>query len=535
MRAIHVRIAGPCRARAPSKPSQLLSPSHGSFETGAIAGGAWVRSALRGAPLHLMHSFSNLGLVEPLQRALRDTGYTHPTPIQEQSIPHLLEGRDLLGCARTGTGKTAAFALPMLQLLSLGEPPPTRQAHAPHSPQRSRGRTPRALVLVPTRELAAQVCQSFQTYGCHLPLSTAVVYGGVGQGPQVSALHRGVDILVATPGRLLDLMGQGHAKLERIEILVLDEADHMLDLGFIPDVRRILRTVPKRRQTLLFSATMPPPIANLAASILSSPVEVFVTPAATTVDEVEQRVHLVSGADKPALLAHMLADPSVERALVFTRTKRGADRVTKRLAQSGIPAQAIHGNKGQGARERTLEGFRNGRVRVLVATDIAARGLDIDDVSHVFNFELPHVPEIYVHRIGRTARAGASGVAISLCDGGELGMLKDIERLIRTKLPVITTPKFERSTLRAEPERARSEPERRRSGHGRGPGRGRGRGHGHGHKQGESSRPARSSHSHPSSHSHSSTRRPAAAPVKRAPAAQKPRESTPGHDFGHGI
>jgi ATP-dependent RNA helicase RhlE len=481
-----------------------------------------------------MESFSHLGLVEPLQRALRETGYSHPTPIQAQSIPHLLEGRDLLGCARTGTGKTAAFALPILQRLSLAAP---RATSAPQA-ARGRGRPPRALVLVPTRELAAQVAQSFETYGAHLPLSVGVIYGGVGQGPQVSALTKGVDILVATPGRLLDLMGQGYVKLDRLEHLVLDEADHMLDLGFIPDVRRILRAVPRQRQTLLFSATMPPPIANLAASILSSPVEVFVTPAASTVEEVEQRVHLVGGADKPFLLAHLLADPSVERALVFTRTKRGADRVTKRLAQSGIPAQAIHGNKGQGVRERTLAGFRDGSVRVLVATDIAARGLDIDDVSHVFNFELPHVPEVYVHRIGRTARAGASGVAISLCDGGELGMLKDIERLIRKKLPVVSTPKFERVALRPEPTE-RAEPARqRRGGRGGRGGRGRGQGgrgqegrgsdgHGGG-RRGESSQPAR----------------PAAAPARRRPSAfapqrpvavEKPRDHAPAPDFGHGL
>jgi ATP-dependent RNA helicase RhlE len=499
-----------------------------------------------------MHSFSNLGLVEPLQRALRETGYSHPTPIQEQSIPHLLEGRDLLGCARTGTGKTAAFALPILQLLSLSSPPPARQGPGSQG-GRSRGRTPRALVLVPTRELASQVAKSFETYGAHLPLSTAVIYGGVGQGPQVSALTRGVDVLVATPGRLLDLMGQGHAKLERIEVLVLDEADHMLDLGFVPDVRRILRAVPKKRQTLLFSATMPPPIANLAASILTSPVEVFVTPAATTVEEVEQRVHLVSGADKPALLAHLLSEASVERALVFTRTKRGADRVTKRLAQSGIPAQAIHGNKGQSARERTLEGFREGSVRVLVATDIAARGLDIDDVSHVFNFELPHVPEVYVHRIGRTARAGATGTAVSLCDGGELGLLKDIERLIRTKLPVVTPPKYEKLAFRAEPiERAEPERGRSRGGGGRSGGRGserssgRGRsqgahaGHGgrdgnaghrggHGRRHDESSRPGRPSQAP------TTRRRPTPLPVQRAPAAAPKREHGPSPDFGHGL
>jgi len=395
-------------------------------------------------------SFSQLGLVEPLQRAVREAGYTRPTPIQVRAIPHLLGGRDLLGCARTGTGKTAAFALPMLQRLA---------------GRRASARSPLALVLVPTRELAAQVALSFQTYGRHLRSSVAAIFGGVGQGPQVNALVRGVDVLVATPGRLLDLMQQGHARLDRIEILVLDEADHMLDLGFLPDVRRILSAVPKRRQTLFFSATMPPPIRELAERILDRPLEVQVTPPASTVEEVEQRVHFVERSGKAALLSELLRDRTVERALVFTRTKRGADRVTKRLVQDGIPAQAIHGNKSQGVRERTLRGFRGGSVRVLVATDIAARGIDVDDITHVINFELPHVPETYVHRIGRTARAGASGVAISLCDGEERALLRDIEKLIRREVPVRGPREGPRSPRGGSP----SPSPRRRFGRGRGP------------------------------------------------------------------
>ncbi len=461
-----------------------------------------------------MNSFSELGLVEPLQRAVREAGYTHPTPIQAQTIPHLLEGRDLLGCARTGTGKTAAFALPILQHLSKTSPRTPRQAH------HRQGRPVRALVLVPTRELAAQVSESFETYGRHVSPSVAVVYGGVGQSPQVRALARGVDILVATPGRLLDLMEQGHVRLGQVEILVLDEADHMLDLGFIPDVRRILAAVPKRRQTLFFSATMPPPIARLADGILTNPLEVFVTPAASTVDEVEQRVHFIARSNKPMLLAQLLADTAVERALVFTRTKRGADRVTRRLEQDGIPAQAIHGNKAQSMRERTLKGFRDGRVRVLVATDIAARGLDIDDVSHVFNFELPNVPEVYVHRIGRTARAGSPGVAISLCDAEEFAQLRDIERLIRRKLEVAPNPTLERahhasSDGRHEHDgRARTKDRTRAArGHGK-PGRRRGSG-----------RSTRAAHpvQHRSSHKQASKHPP------------KQRDSTSSFDFGHGI
>jgi ATP-dependent RNA helicase RhlE len=376
------------------------------------------------APVAPAVTFADLGLIEPLQRAVREEGYAQPTPIQERAIPILLEGRDLLGCARTGTGKTAAFALPILQRLV---------AHPP-----ARGRAARVLVLVPTRELAAQVGESFRNYGRHLHVAVAVVYGGVGQDPQVRALQRGVEVVVATPGRLVDLMGQGHARLGQVEILVLDEADHMLDLGFLPDVRRILAALPRQRQTLLFSATMPPPIAELAHGILVHPVKVVVTPEASTVETVTQGVHFLPRADKPAMLTRILSDPAVQRVLVFTRTKHGADRVARWLVREGIPTEAIHGNKSQNRRERTLHGFKRGRVRVLVATDIAARGIDVDDITHVVNFDLPNVPETYVHRIGRTARAGASGVAISLCDPDERPFLRDIEKLIKKSVPVLS-------------------------------------------------------------------------------------------------
>jgi ATP-dependent RNA helicase RhlE len=371
-----------------------------------------------------MTSFASLRLVEPLLKALSDEGYSSPTPIQAQAIPALLAGGDLLGCARTGTGKTAAFALPILQRLFAA-----RRA----APRKSA----RTLVVVPTRELASQVAQSFTTYGRHLRPTVAVIFGGVGQTPQVRALERGVDVLVATPGRLLDLMGQGHVRLDGVETLVLDEADQMLDLGFLPDVKKILAAVPKRRQTLLFSATMPKPIEELAGRILHHPAKVFVTPAASTVELVDQRVRFVTRDEKPDALALLLRDPAVQRVLVFTRTKRGCDRVAKRLVRDGIPAQAIHGDKSQGNREKSMGGFRAGKIRVLVATDIAARGIDVDDITHVVNYEIPNVPETYVHRIGRTARAGAAGVAISLCAPEERDFVRDIERLIRRSITVI--------------------------------------------------------------------------------------------------
>jgi ATP-dependent RNA helicase RhlE len=368
-------------------------------------------------------TFASLGLTEPLLRALAARDYTVPTPIQARAIPHLLQDRDLLGIAQTGTGKTAAFALPMLQLLS-------------ERKMRPMPRMPRALVLAPTRELATQIADSFEAYGRYLNLRVAIVFGGVGQNPQVQALRRGVDILVATPGRLLDLMQQRHVDMSGVEILVLDEADRMLDMGFLPDVRRILSKVPRDRQSLLFSATMPQDIRTLIKDLLNDPLRVEVTPPAATVDRVEQRVYFVAKAMKRDLLAELLADPVFERTLVFTRTKHGADRVVKHLRTVDIPAHAIHGNKSQGARERALEDFRSGRCYVLVATDIAARGIDVRDISHVVNFDLPNIPESYVHRIGRTARAGRSGIAISFCDHEEREFLRDIENLIKLRIPV---------------------------------------------------------------------------------------------------
>jgi ATP-dependent RNA helicase RhlE len=368
--------------------------------------------------------FTDLDLIEPLQRAVRAEGYETPTPIQAAAIPHLLAGRDLLGVAQTGTGKTAAFALPILQRLAADR-------------RRAGPRLARTLVLTPTRELAVQIDDSFRTYGRHLGLRHAVVFGGVGQKPQVDALLRGVDVLVATPGRLLDLMGQGHVRLASLEVFVLDEADRMLDMGFIHDVKRIIATLPKERHSLFFSATMPDEVSRLADALLRDPVRVEVTPSATTVERIEQRVYFVERAEKRQLLAHLLGDAALARTLVFTRTKHGADRVTEQLARTGVRAAAIHGNKSQGARQKALEDFRAGRIRVLVATDIAARGIDIDGVTHVLNYELPNVAESYVHRIGRTARAGADGIALSFCDAEERAYLRDIEKLIRQRVPVV--------------------------------------------------------------------------------------------------
>lgn len=368
-------------------------------------------------------------------------GYAAPTPIQAQSIPHILTGRDLLGLAQTGTGKTAAFALPILHQLAAQK-------------QRAGRRSCRVLVLAPTRELASQIAESFRVYGRGLRLSVTVVFGGVGAQPQVRAMAGGVDILVATPGRLLDHMDQGNIALNSVEFLVLDEVDRMLDMGFIAPVRRIVRAAPKQRQTLLFSATLPSEIRALAAEMLDDPVEVTVTPASTTVEKVDQRVIHVPQRDKPALLASLMGDAAITRALVFTRTKRGADRVTRHLETAGVGAAAIHGNKSQGQREQALARFRSGRARVLVATDIAARGIDVDGVSHVINFELPNIPESYVHRIGRTGRAGASGIAISFCDADERPYLKDIETLIRRRLAVHNHLHSHCGTVVMEPVRA---------------------------------------------------------------------------------
>jgi ATP-dependent RNA helicase RhlE len=373
--------------------------------------------------------FAELNLIAPLLKAVEAEGYLEPTPIQAQAIPHVLEGRDLLGCAQTGTGKTAAFALPILQRLAMGGS--------------IKGKRPiRTLILTPTRELASQIQASFQTYGRGLGLYHAVIFGGVGQNPQVELLRRGIDVLVATPGRLLDLAAQREVDLSRLEIFVLDEADRMLDMGFLPDVRRVLAMLPQKRQTLFFSATMPPDIAELAKRILTDPVRVAVAPVATTAEKIRQSVFFVAKNDKRALLEHVLADPAMDRVLVFTRTKHGANRVAAQLAKARIQAEAIHGNKSQNARERALASFKKGSTRVLVATDIAARGIDVEGITHVVNFDLPEVPESYVHRIGRTARAGAEGIAFSFCDSEERGLLRDIERLIRMRVPVVEKHRY---------------------------------------------------------------------------------------------
>jgi ATP-dependent RNA helicase RhlE len=372
-------------------------------------------------------TFDALGLSAPLLRAVRDAGYTTPTPIQVDAIPPALLGRDLIGCAQTGTGKTAAFALPVLQHLD------ARAGDAPRL---------RALVLTPTRELAAQIEQSFRTYGRHLDLWHTVIFGGVGEGPQKEELRRGVDALIATPGRLLDLMNQGVVSLQHVELFVLDEADRMLDMGFIHDVERVIRALPAKRQTLFFSATMPPSIRSLAARILHDPVHVAVDPVSTPAERVRQRVYFVDKANKRNLLLELVRDPTMTRSLVFSRTKHGANRIAEVLDRAGVKTAAIHGNKSQGARTRALESFRRGELRVLVATDLAARGLDVDDVSHVINFDLPNVPETYVHRIGRTARAGASGIALSLCDMDEREDLASIERLMGQHIERVDDHRF---------------------------------------------------------------------------------------------
>ncbi len=369
-------------------------------------------------------SFTELGVAEPLRRALVAEGYTEPTPIQVSAIPVLMAGRDLLGLAQTGTGKTAAFALPLLQQLSVGH-------------EQRRGRSVRALILAPTRELAIKIHDSLRTYGRFLHLRTAVIVGGVSQGAQVKAIAGGLDILVATPGRLLDLMEQGHVRLDAVTHLVLDEADRMLDMGFIRDIRKIMAALPKKRHSMLFSATMPADVEHLAQSILHQPVRIDVSPPKRTAENIDQRVYYVAAAEKRALLATLLKDAALTRVLVFTRTKHTANRVADHLDKNGFPADAIHGNKSQGARQRALERFRSGDSRILVATDIAARGIDIDNITHVINFELPNEPENYVHRIGRTARAGAAGIAIAFCDPAENGYLRDIERLTKASLTVV--------------------------------------------------------------------------------------------------
>jgi ATP-dependent RNA helicase RhlE len=404
-------------------------------------------------------TFDGLGLAEPLRLALKHENYLKPTPIQAQAIPILLEGKDLLGIAQTGTGKTAAFALPILHRLA-----------AQHL-QRSPGR-PHALILAPTRELARQIDDRFRAYGRRLGLRSAVIFGGVGQGEQVKALKSGVDILIATPGRLLDLYAQRHVGFDKVSILVLDEADRMLDMGFIRDVRKIVAHCRKERQTLLFSATMPTDIAKLAAEILHNPVRVDVSPKEITVDRIDQRVYFVPAQGKRNLLTELLADPAFDRVLVFTRTKRGADRVCKFLRQDGLAVEALHGNKAQNARIRALEAFRSGKVRVLVATDIAARGIDVASISHVINYELPNEPESYVHRIGRTARAGTAGSAIAFCDPSERSYLKAIEGLMRKSVSVAGHRQGGPEPRSAEPRSHGRRPEPRAAAtksHGRGP------------------------------------------------------------------
>ena len=371
-------------------------------------------------------TFNDLGLIDPIKKALSDEGYLIPTPIQQQSIPILLKGNDLLGCAQTGTGKTAAFAIPIIQFLY-------------NKPAAEGKKQIKALILTPTRELAIQIYESFNTYGKYTGLKSAVIFGGVSQSAQVETLKGGIDILIATPGRLLDLIGQGFISLKSLEFFVLDEADRMLDMGFVHDVKRIITRIPEKRQSLFFSATMPPSIMDLAHSILKNPLRVEVTPESTTAESVTQKVFFVEKNNKRYLLEYILEQDNVERLLVFTKTKHGANKVVKNLESTGIRAEAIHGNKSQVARQNALTNFKNHKTRVLVATDIAARGLDIDDLTHVVNYELPNIPETYVHRIGRTGRAGASGVAFSFCDQEEWSLLKDIQKLINFSIDVMET------------------------------------------------------------------------------------------------
>ncbi|MBE0655642.1 MAG: DEAD/DEAH box helicase, partial [Bacteroidales bacterium] len=375
-------------------------------------------------------TFNDLEIIEPILKALKTEGYTQPTPIQEQAIPILLKGKDLLGCAQTGTGKTAAFAIPILQHLY-------QRRHRHFQENRIR-----ALIVTPTRELAIQIAESFTAYGRFTGIKNTVVFGGVKQGAQTAALKKGVEILVATPGRLLDLMNQGYLTLQDIEFFVLDEADRMLDMGFIHDIRKIIARLPEKRQSLFFSATMPHDIVQLSRKILGDPEKVSVKPEQTTAEKVEQAVYFVSKQGKPKLLIHLLQQNSIDSALVFSRTKHGANKIVKLLGKANIQAEAIHGNKSQGARQLALGNFKNGNTTVLIATDIAARGIDMEELSHVINYDLPNIPETYVHRIGRTGRAGASGIALSFCDNDEREYLRDIQKLINQQIPVITDHPF---------------------------------------------------------------------------------------------
>ncbi|MBS1736453.1 MAG: DEAD/DEAH box helicase [Bacteroidetes bacterium] len=374
--------------------------------------------------------FKDLHLIAPILKALELEGYAAPTPIQEQAIPQVLRGKDLLGCAQTGTGKTAAFAIPILQNLFLTDKNPVQSHYI------------KALILTPTRELAIQIDESFSAYGKFTGIPHTVIYGGVSQHHQTIQLRKGADILIATPGRLLDLMAQKIVHINHIKMFVLDEADRMLDMGFINDVKKVIAQLPEKRQTLFFSATMPPEITRLSASILKDPVRVEVTPVSSTAEKVEQLIYLVEKNDKRQLLIHLLKDENIQNALVFTRTKYGADKIARDLYKAGIKADAIHGNKTQNARQRALNNFKEGKIRVLVATDIAARGIDIDSLSHVINFELPNIPETYVHRIGRTGRAGAVGAALSFCDMEERAFLRDIHKLIDLTIPIATDHPF---------------------------------------------------------------------------------------------
>ncbi len=433
-----------------------------------------------------MNSFNELGLAAPIARALADEKYEIPTPIQAQAIPPILERHDLVGIAQTGTGKTAAFALPIIN-------------HLLTHRLRAEQRACRVLILSPTRELSGQILESFRTYGRHVRLTTALAIGGVPIGRQVRSLINGVDVLVATPGRLLDLMQSNAVRLDRIEVFVLDEADRMLDMGFIRDIRKIVAKLPAKRQTLFFSATMPGEIEQLAGEMLRDPVRVAVTPQAKTADRVDQRIVHVDRADKAGLLAELLKSETVDRALVFTRTKHGADKVVRSLEKAGIRAEAIHGNKSQNNRERALANFRSGRVRTLIATDIAARGIDVDGVSHVFNYDLPNIAESYVHRIGRTARAGAEGIAISFCDREEMPYLRDIEKLIKLQIPSSDRRRNKSAAPQAagdgHPHRSQRQPRNGR-GHGKRHGRPEGRQDNHGH--GRPHQQAQAQHREPS-------------------------------------
>jgi ATP-dependent RNA helicase RhlE len=478
-----------------------------------------------------VNSFNDLGLSAPILKALADEKYEMPTPIQAQAIPHVISGRDLLGIAQTGTGKTAAFALPILNRLA-ADPKPT--------PRRSC----RALILSPTRELASQIADSFKAYGRHLRLTTTVIFGGVSPRAQIQSLSRGVDILVATPGRLMDHAGTGAVTLDKVELFVLDEADQMLDLGFIHAIRKLVRMLPQQRQSLFFSATMPKEIGQLAGELLRDPMKVAVTPVATPVETIDQRVIFVDTPQKRSMLAEILGDAALGRTLVFTRTKHGADRVVRHLESSGIDSAAIHGNKSQSQRERALGAFREGRTKVLIATDIAARGIDVDGVTHVINFDLPNIPESYVHRIGRTARAGASGVAISFCDAEERAYLRDIEKLIRRQIPA--TDRRVPGAAQAAPSDERSHGNgqrhnggRQRQGRGHGNGHGGGgrtnghaNGHANGHKGGgrhEGGQEGRQEGRQNSRHEHSDRHRSGQAQANGTARHAEPRRD-PGHD-----